>query len=553
MSMGSPSKSTSHPAKAGASSAAAPSAAIEKKPVAAKSTPPAPAPIVRAPAEESSGRERPERSRRGPYKICFLSSEVAPFAKTGGLADVSAALPQYLHRAGHDVRIFLPFYSSIDRGPHEFTAVDFLQAFPVELGTQRWILSVYSTKLPGSDTPVYLLHCPELYDRPGIYDDSGDEHLRFALLARATVECCQRMGWGPDVFHCNDWHVALLPLYLKTRYQWDRLFHGSRTVLTLHNLAYQGVFSSEHLGDLDLADQTDHLYLEDLGKGHVSFLKTGILYADWLTTVSPTYAQEIQTEDYGMGLESLLQARQDHLRGILNGVDYDDWNPETDRLLPHHYSKDDLSGKTKNKAHLLRELGLPTPDGVPLLGIVSRLTAQKGLELLFEPLPAILTKERVQLAVLGSGEKRFEEFFGWLEHKFPDQVCFYRGYNNHLSHLIEAGSDMFLMPSQFEPCGLNQMYSLRYGTVPIVRKTGGLADSVELFDRETGEGTGFVFDHYSAAGVDWAIRTALETYADQEAWSKLIQNGMSKNYSWEIQTRLYEDLYAEMVEAGATA
>jgi len=486
-----------------------------------------------------------------PLKICFVASEVAPLAKTGGLADVASALPANLVSRGHDVRLFMPLYSKIDTDRFEMVPVEFLQDLVLELGPQRFGYSVFVTKLPGTQLRVYAIHCPALYHGESLYTGGWEDHLRFALLSRAALESCQRMGWGPDVIHANDWHTALLPLYLKTVYAWDGLFSDTRTVLTIHNLAYQGVFPSEALPNLGLAADWHRFHSSDLERGVVNFLKTGILHADVVTTVSKTYAREIQTEAHGVGLDDLLRARSSTVVGIVNGIDDEVWNPKTDPHIPHHYDWRSVgAGKLANKRHLLEELRLPFAEGVPLLGVVSRLTAQKGFELCFDVLPELLEHLDVRLIVLGTGEARLEQFFAHLQGKFPRKVCYVRGYSEPLAHLIEAAADIFLMPSAFEPCGLNQMYSQRYGTVPVVHKTGGLADTVELYDWETNEGTGFVFDHHTPEGLAWALRYALETYTHREAWHLLRLNGMHKDFSWKRQVSEYEKLYGWITGRG---
>ena len=482
-----------------------------------------------------------------PMNICFVASEVAPFAKTGGLADVSGALPVQLEAQGHDVRVFMPLYSKIDTQKHPVTPVDFLREVILQLGGHHFSFSVFTGKLPGSDVDVYFLNCPQLYERPGIYSGDWDEHLRFALLSRGALECCQRMGWSPHILHCNDWHTALLPLYLKTLYKWDRLFERTRTVLTIHNIAYKGAFPADVIGNLGLSEYQHLLFQDDLQAGAVSFLRTGILYADVVTTVSRTYAREIQTEAYGEGMESLLRQRSASVLGIVNGVDYSVWNPEVDPYLPRNYSVEDVAeGKAENRAHLLETMGLGDSPSAPVLGIVSRLTAQKGFELTFEPLPEALRHLDLRVVVLGTGEGRYEDHFRWLQSTFPQKVSYYCGYSEELAHLIEAGADIFLMPSRFEPCGLNQMYSLKYGTAPIVRKTGGLADTVQQFNPATGEGNGFVFDHYDSTGFAWALKTALLTWRDQDAWAVLRRNAMTQDYSWEKQALEYQDLYRRL-------
>ncbi len=477
-----------------------------------------------------------------PLRICLTASEVTPFAKTGGLADVAAALPRHLHARGHDVRVFLPNYGSVDLPAEESHPVGFLSDLEMQMGARRYRYTVVTTRLPGSDLWVYAIDCPELFDRSAIYGH-GDDHVRFAFLTRAAIECCQRMGWSPHVFHCNDWHTALLPLYLRTVYGWDTGFRDARTLLTLHNLAYQGIFSSQVLDELSLDGDAHRFWGPDLDEGVINFLKTGLLYADVLSTVSPTYAREIRSGELGMGLEGLLSQRNASLVGILNGVDYTEWNPETDAHLPFHYRADDLRGKQRNKQALLRELGLAPAGGAPLLGLVSRLTAQKGFELLYGVVPELLAARDLRFVALGSGGAEYETFFTKLQASFPDRVCFYRGFSEELAHRIEASSDIFLMPSRFEPCGLNQMYSLRYGTVPVVHKTGGLADSVEQWDWERQTGTGFLFEHFNASGLRWALESALATYENRDAWLRLVRNGMARDFSWERQVRRYEEVY----------
>ena len=479
-------------------------------------------------------------------KICQTAAEVSPFAKTGGLGDVVAGLSRALAANGHDVRVFLPFYQRIAKLDHPFVAVEFLRDLEIHLGARRFTYSVFTTKLPQSDVDVYFVHCPALYHHEGIYSGDWDEYLRFALLSRATIECCQRMGWGPDVFHVHDWHTALVPLYLRSVYAWDRVFARTRTVLTLHNLGYQGVFGVQALGDLGLAEHRSMLPQEDLAQGRVSFLRCGLVHADSLTTVSRTYAREIQTPEHGFGLDGLLRSRSDRLVGIVNGVDYGEWDPAHDPHIPHKYSAKSLAGKARMKRALLEKIGLPYRKEAPVLGIVTRLTAQKGLDLLFDTLPEFLYHRDLRFVALGSGEERYESFLSWLQVSFPGKAWYFRGYNEELAHWIEAGADLFLMPSRYEPCGLNQMYSLRYGTPPIVRRTGGLADTVEPWNPVAEEGTGFSFDHFTPEGLRWALDTALHHFQNAGAWKKLMLNGMARDFSWQRQVRPYEELYGRL-------
>ena len=486
-------------------------------------------------------------AKKNAIRICLATSEFAPFAKTGGLADVCAALSAYLHRNGHDVRVLLPLYRRVRDSGLTIVPVESLQDIPIRLGPHTIKYSIDTAQLPNSSLNIYLLRCPALYDRESLYTPGDDEHYRFILLSRAAIEMCQRMAFAPDIFHAHDWHTALIPLYLKTDFEWDRLFADTRSVLTIHNIGFQGIFGAGILDDLGLTGSEHLLDQDDLGKGRINFLKTGVLYADLLTTVSPNYAREIQGDEYGMGLQDLLKARRETLIGVLNGVDYGEWDPAHDKLIPHQFSSDKLEGKQKNKLELMADLGLATADNPPLIGIVSRLTGQKGIDLMQTALPQLLQSRPFAVAVLGSGEPRYEQFFTWLQQNFRDRVCFYNGYSDKLAHWIEAGSDMFLMPSRFEPCGLNQMYSLRYGTVPIVRETGGLADTVELYDSGTGEGTGIVFRDYNSAGLSWAINAALDLYEDKKTWLRIVQNGMSKDFSWDRQGAVYVKLFQRLM------
>jgi len=479
--------------------------------------------------------------------ICQVSAEVTPFAKTGGLGDVVAGLSRYLSRDGHDVRIFLPFYGQLTRRPEPFVSVDYLRDVPLWVGSRYFQFSVLTCKLPDSEVDVYFISCPQLYGEEGIYHGDWADGLRFAVLTRAVFECCQRMAWAPDILHCHDWHTALAPIYLKTIYGWDRLFDGTRTVLTIHNMAFQGLLPDSAIGDVGLSEHGYWLDGADLAARRFNILKTGLLHADMITAVSRTYAQEIQGSDLGFGLEWLTRSRAGRLIGIINGMDYGAWDPATDPHLPYHYSADDLSGKREMKQTLLQEAGIGDLGDLdtPILGIVSRLTFQKGFELCFDALPAVLARRNFLVVALGSGEPRYEDFFQWLQWRFPGKAWFYRGFNEPLAHWIEAGADLFLMPSRYEPCGLNQMYSLRYGTLPIVRKTGGLADTVEPFD-SAGNGTGFVFEHYTAEGLRWALDTALDTYEDRPTWERLMLNGMAKDFSWDVQGREYVELYRRL-------
>ena len=485
--------------------------------------------------------------------VLFVSSEVAPFAKTGGLGDISASLPRHLGARGHDVRVFLPLYRRID-------ARDFQELVPelvFALGPHQIRCSILATRLPGSEVPVHFVRCPSLYDRPGLYEQGPDEHLRFAALCQAALRACQHLRFAPDIAHVNDWQTALIPLLLKLPpFAGDPLFARTRSLLTIHNLGFQGVFESRFAGESGLAHAAPLLHQDDLRAGRLAFLTTGILHANAITTVSPTYAREIQTPEQGFGLDGLLRLRRDVLFGILNGLDEEEWSPDRDRHLAHHFTAADLSGKERCKEALLAAAQLPYRREVPLLAIVSRLAWQKGFDLCMPVLPGLLQRRAVQLVVLGTGEKRYQDFFQGLVRAFPRQVAFRPTFDEGLAHRIEAGADLFLMPSRYEPCGLNQMYSLRYGTVPIVHKTGGLADTVWQFDERSGRGTGFVFEHFDEEGLSWALNRALAVWgtgagADRERWIGLQRNGMRLPLGWGDRIDEYVSLYKRLAPEAA--
>ncbi|AMN47857.1 starch synthase [Steroidobacter denitrificans] len=478
-------------------------------------------------------------------RICFIASEVAPLAKSGGLADVASALPRALHEQGCDVRVFMPLYAGMSSVGLTLQPLSQARAIELHLGAQRYEVALLHTQIPGSSVPLYLVHCPAAYDRPTLYTGDADEHLRFLILQHAALQGCQRLGFAPQIVHCNDWHTALMPSMLRSLYAWDRLFADARSLLSIHNIGYQGNFPAATIADVggDIGVQPG-----TLADGTFNWLREGVLHADAVTTVSPTYAREICTPMGAHGLDATLRSRADGVTGILNGVDYQEWNPAADRYLKHHYTPQDMSGKAATKRTLLDWFNLETGDA-PLLGIVSRLTVQKGFDLLFEVLPDILTTRDLGILALGSGDALYETFFTGLQQRFPERVMFHCGYSDELAHLIEAASDMFLMPSMYEPCGLNQMYSLKYGTVPIVRRTGGLADSVQAWDPSTRSGTGIVFNDFDASAVRWALGTALDLYQDRDTWKRLVRNGMAQDFSWPRQSRQYLDLYRRLLGA----
>jgi starch synthase len=480
--------------------------------------------------------------------ICLLAAEVAPLSKTGGLADVAGGLTRYLHAAGHDVRLFSPCYSSIDRAAFGVEPLAALRDLPLGVGSHTYVFSVLRAVLPGG-APAYLIDCPALYAREALYTAGADEHVRFLAFTRAALSACQRLGWAPQVLHCHDWHAAFAPLFVKMLRD-QRVFAATRTLLTIHNVGYQGIFAATDVADLDLPSP-GLLYQPDLAAGQINALRHGILHADAINTVSPTHAREICSPEYGMGLDDSLRLRAaaGELSGILNGVDYDEWDPRHDRYLPAHYDAARLATKAQLKREFRVRRQLPGAPEVPLLGLVSRLAVQKGIELMFDALPRVLSERALSFAVLGSGESLYEEFFTTLQRRFPGRVAFHSGHDDELAHWIEAASDMFLMPSRYEPCGLNQMYSLRYGTPPIVRRTGGLADSVEHYDPGSGTGTGVVFNDFDSPALVWALNCALDLHAQPAHWTRMVVNGMQCDFSWQRQGAQYLALYRRLSAA----
>ncbi len=465
----------------------------------------------------------------------MVSSEAAPLAKTGGLADVVGSLPSALRSFGDDVAVFIPRYGSIDlKGARRV-----YDSLPIHLGLARYDTAVYQA---AEEFPLYLLDCPPLYDRTGFYGESGldypDNHIRFAVFARAALAVA-RVLFLTEVFHCHDWQAGLVAAYLRTTFATDPTYLGVKTLFTIHNLGYQGLFPKSVLPQVALDPAVDRPGRMEFF-GRISYIKGGIAYADAINTVSPTYAREIQTPEYGFGLDGALRARADVLTGILNGVDYREWSPDVDPLIPANYSPRDLSGKQVSKQHLIEEFGLP-PEAMarPLIGIVSRFTRQKGAGLIAEVADQIVAED-VYLAVLGTGDPEYEDFFRRMAAEFPGRIAVRIGFDNRLAHLIEAGADMFLMPSQYEPCGLNQIYSLRYGTVPVVRATGGLDDTIE-------EGTGFKFAEYSGQALLGAVRAAIQAFADPDSWRQTMIRGMQKDFSWKASAAAYSALYRRLL------
>jgi len=425
-----------------------------------------------------------------------------------------------------------------------------LTDFELKMGPRTGRVSVRETRVDdGSDEglAVWCLDCPELYDRDGIYTADDDEPLRFRALCLAALELCRVSDWTPDVVHAHDWHAAWLPLDLGLAARHEERFAKTASVVTIHNIGYQGTCSASLLGDLGLTGYKSLLDGADLAAGRVNPLKTGVALADGVTTVSSTYATEILTAEQGMGLEDVLAKRRRGVVGIVNGIDENVWNPGTDPYLTVRYTADTLGRKAANTDVLLQRQGLaPKGDG-PVFGVVSRLAWQKGLDLLAATIVDVLHRHDARLVVLGSGEQKLVDSFREVARRAPGRAALHEGYSEELAHLVEAGADAFAMPSRYEPCGLNQMYSQRYGTVPVVHRTGGLADTVELYDPQTGNGTGVLFEHFSEAGMAWALKTTVALHAEPEHWRRMMQNGMARDFSWPARAAEYEALYHDLL------
>ncbi|WP_123040958.1 glycogen synthase GlgA [Cohnella candidum] len=471
-------------------------------------------------------------------KILFAASEAMPLVKTGGLADVVGALPKSLAKRGFDVTVMLPKYGEI---PKEITdSAVYLGYTFVNIGWRRQYCGLFECVVDGVR---FLLLDNEYYFKRGyLYGYGEEEAERFAFFSFAVLECLELLDEMPDILHCHDWQTGLIPLLLRTRYANRPGYRDIRTVYTIHNLQYQGVFSRGLLQDLLAAG--DELFSSDDGLefyGAASCMKAGLLYADKLTTVSPTYANEIQTEEYGEKLEGVLRRRSGDLTGIVNGIDTEVYDPMRDPHLAVPY-RDSREKKRRNKTALQQELGLEVDERVPLIGVVSRMAGQKGFDLIGEALPELMD-EHVQLAVLGSGEPRLEAMMREAAARYPGRMTVWFGFNEGLARRIYAASDLYLMPSRFEPCGLSQLIALRYRSVPVVRETGGLRDTVESFNEYTGKGNGFSFGPATAHDMLFTVKRALTFYRDEEAWAKILANGAKRHYGWETSAREYERLY----------
>jgi starch synthase len=484
--------------------------------------------------------------------IAFAASECVPFSKTGGLADVVGALPKALAELGHNVSVYLPKYKQTRLNDTHADAKVLLPSVTVPFDDQYRFGSVLDGGIRAG-VQFYFIDYPPFFARQALYGtpagDYPDNAERFALYSRAVLEASKILG-VPQVFHCHDWQSALVPVLLRTSYAEDPVFRGTHTVFTIHNIGYQGLFPPDTLPLLMLP--WDLLAIDKMEFWNkVNFLKGALVFSDAITTVSRKYSQEIQTPEYGFGLDGVLRSRAGVVSGILNGVDYSEWSPERDKLIVRQYSADHLEGKTECKYDLLRQFGLNGAHAkasaeLPVIGIVSRFAAQKGFDLIAE-IADDLARLPLIITALGSGDKEYQDLFLKLNRQFPEKFAVKIAYDDTLAHKIEAGADMFLMPSRYEPSGLNQMYSLRYGTVPIVRATGGLDDSIEPWNPKTGAGTGFKFSSYTGSALLASIQEAIKTFQDKVAWKKLMLNGMKKDFSWATSAKEYVKIYERLV------
>jgi starch synthase len=491
------------------------------------------------------------------YKILFVTSEVVPFIKTGGLADVSSALPQKLQELGHQVRIVVPKYGAIDERKYKIHEVVRLKDLKINIGEKEVVFSLRSSFLIGPKTRVqiYFLDNPEyfgsrhsLYSDPLTGEDYADNDERFILLSRAVFELINKLGWVPDIIHANDWQCGLIPAYLKNAFNSDPLYTSIKSIFTIHNLSAQGIFPKTAFAKTELPKELES-EKGILHKGKINFLKSGLIYSDMITTVSENYAKEISTKkEYGAGLHEVLAKRKKDIFGIINGIDDTIWHPEIDSKIPKKFSVKNLDDKKENKKALVDNFNFTYNEKVPVLGMISRLIDDKGFDLVQKAFPQLM-KLNLQLVLLGTGDKKTQKFFSTMASKHSDKFACFIGFDDELAHLIEAGSDMFLMPSKFEPCGLNQMYSLMYGTIPIARKTGGLADTVQPFNPKNGTGNGFLFEKYTVADMISAVKNAVKIFSgDQNTWQTIMKNGMKSNFTWLNSTKNYIELYKKLTD-----
>ncbi len=480
-------------------------------------------------------------------KIAYITPEAVPYAKTGGLADVSGALPEALTKIGHDVRVFMPHYRQVKQIIETPTRLDY--KIRCQVGEKMLLGDLYHNRDSLTGVNAYFVSNDPLFDRAQLYrdpetgEDYRDNDERFIFFCQAVLQSFKLMNWRPDIIHAQDWQSALAVTYIKTLYADDPFFKDTKTIFTIHNMAYQGQFPPESYKKVGVEDS----YFGAAGPfeywGRVNLMKSAIHFADMISTVSPTYAKEIQSSnEFGMGLEGVLSTRSANLVGILNGVDYRTWSPKKDNLIPYNYFRDNLSGKKRNKLELLHRCHFPLRTEQPLFGMISRLDVQKGFDLIEEIIDDIFTLD-LQLVLLGTGDERFHDLFRKVEEKYPNKFRAFLTFDNNLAHLIEAASDIFLMPSRFEPCGLNQLYSLKYGSVPLVRETGGLADTVIDFDEENKTGTGFTFENYNSSELLDTIKRAIRVFAKRRTWYKIMKQGMDQDFSWNRSAAAYVELY----------
>lgn len=471
-------------------------------------------------------------------KILFVAAEGAPFSKTGGLGDVIGALPKSLVKAGHEVAVILPYYDMVEAKFGD-QIEDVLQ-FEVYVGWRRQFCGIKKTVLNG--VTFYFIDNQYYFFRGHVYGDFDDGE-RFAFFQLAALESMERIGFIPDVLHAHDYHTAMIPFLLKEKYRWIQAYQNIKTVLTIHNLEFQGQFSEGMLWDLFRVGFERYADGTVRWNDCLNWMKAGILYADRVSTVSPSYAYEIMTTEFGCGLDQILRMESGKVSGIVNGIDTDLYNPETDPLLDYHFNKSDLSGKAQNKAKLQEKVGLPVRPDVPMIGIVSRLTRQKGFDVVVEGLHRML-QEDVQIVLLGTGDPGFEQVFSWFGQVFPDKLSANITFDVKLAQEIYAACDIFLMPSRFEPCGLSQMMAMRYGTLPLVHEVGGLRDTVQPFNPVEGTGTGFSFNNLTSYWLNWALQTALDVYYNHpDVWNKLQVQAMECDFSWDTACQSYLDLY----------
>jgi starch synthase len=487
-------------------------------------------------------------------KIFFVSPEVAPFARTGELAEFSAALPGALKNRGHEVRVMMPNYRSVNERKHTLRDVIRLKEFTIPVGNQALPANVKSAFLPDSKVQVYLLNYKPYFDRDGLYQNSAgsdyhDNADRFIFFGRGCLETLKLLQWQPDIIHCNDWQTALIPVYLKTLYKNDPFFKDTAVVLTVHDISYQGIFEAAVMAKTGLpADMfCSGSNLEFYGK--VNFLKAGLLATDCIATLSRAYAEEIQSAEYGKGLEGVVKARRQSLAGILSGVNYAEWDPETDRFIAQKYSANNLGPKIENKQELLKRVDLSFAAETPVLGMISRLESEKGFDLLEQAFDAMMALG-VQIIVLGTGEEKYQKMLARFAKKYARQLAVHFRFDHALAHLLQAGADMLLMPSHDEPGGVTQLQALRYGTIPLVYAAGSLAETVQNYDPKTESGAGFVFKKYAPDELVKTLERALKIFQDKKRWPKLMKNAMKQEFSLEATAEQYTKLFARLAVRG---